>query len=1091
MGESWPVFLFHILLAILQRLPLMSSLLRKFSKRLDRANESSAPLDTDGAPPPNGVYEKKFEDFQYLRAHPLSHSEIVSCTSAALDAVKGLASGAGIDDRKLLLENAVRLMSKAKDFEASKAVQQLFITILYKDLPHPPSGYVSLPKSITVAPPPPVNYAFRSADGSNYNPLAPTIGMAGSPYARSVASTNNSPKTALPDPGLVFDTLLKRDKFEQHPGGISSLFFAFADLVIHSIFNTDRRNPRINNTSSYLDLSVLYGNSEAEVETVRYKDAEGKRDGSGRLYQDVFADQRLLIMPPASCALLVLLSRNHNFIAQRILDINENQTYKKTFEATEEGDRQRNAQDDEIFNRTRLVNCGYFMNIILGDYVGAILGLVRDQSDWRLDPLQPIREASHNFTPVGEGNVVSVEFNLLYRWHSTLSAQDTEWFENDVFKRAFPGVNPAELTTQQFKEVAHGVVKQAGSDPRKWAPSGLKRDASGRFKDGDLANVLQNATDWYAGAFKARGIPETLRVVELMAIEQSRTWGTCSDVFKVLNSNIAYSTFKEWNPDPKVHTAAAALYKDIDNLELHVGLQAEEAKKPGPGAGLCPGYTISRAILADAVCLTRGDRFMTVDLTPHNLTAWGYQDCQFDTQDGSFGGMLTKLLFRTLPDYYPKGSAYAHFPFLQPQYMQKEMIKTDPALAAKYTWDRPVPRLEAAPVYTFADVKAVLDDEKAYVPSYDRQAFEVVRPSYIKKPSVTGQFAAGKATLAKAIFDRPATETAHLFEAKTLELLKTKAFEKIGTQDRFVDVVKDVINLLPIHWLSQEVAGFPLKTEKTPKGQWYESITYDKWSDIAEYIYLDFDPVNDWRLRESSQANARECISVIDAHLDQWAGKSKYPFLRKLWEDHGKSTSVPAEFAAYLVAATVPTATLYSQVLSHVVDFYLADERKAQREEIVALSKSTDKDANAKIMRHAYEALSEFTAGVYRTATKAGSVGPVEVQGGQSIFASIIDANTDATVFQPNAHTPNFDATAKSGIVGFDDGFLTPSFFDATVPAVLGVIFGLKDLKRGPNESGKLLTFTEDFHGAKRVMYPSQRGLVTPWPESLVLEYTD
>ena len=32
-------------------------------------------------------------------------------------------------------------------------------------------------------------------------------------------------------------------------------------------------------------------------------------------------------------------------------------------------------------------------------------------------------------------------------------------------------------------------------------------------------------------------------------------------------------------------------------------MQAEEAKQPGAGAGLCPGYTISRAILADA-----GDR---------------------------------------------------------------------------------------------------------------------------------------------------------------------------------------------------------------------------------------------------------------------------------------------------------------------------------------------------------------------------------------------------------------------------------------------------------------------------------------------------
>lgn len=48
---------------------------------------------------------------------------------------------------------------------------------------------------------------------------------------------------------------------------------------------------------------------------------------------------------------------------------------------------------------------------------------------------------------------------------------------------------------------------------------------------------------------------------------------------------------------------------------LKVGLQAEETKPPIPGAGLCPGYTISRAILADAVCLSRGDRFLTVDFT--------------------------------------------------------------------------------------------------------------------------------------------------------------------------------------------------------------------------------------------------------------------------------------------------------------------------------------------------------------------------------------------------------------------------------------------------------------------------------------------
>ena len=50
-------------------------------------------------------------------------------------------------------------------------------------------------------------------------------------------------------------------------------------------------------------------------------------------------------------------------------------------------DEDRESQDDEIFAKTRLINCGWFMQVILGDYVGAILGLVRDGLSWRLDPL--------------------------------------------------------------------------------------------------------------------------------------------------------------------------------------------------------------------------------------------------------------------------------------------------------------------------------------------------------------------------------------------------------------------------------------------------------------------------------------------------------------------------------------------------------------------------------------------------------------------------------------------------------------------------------------------------------------------------------
>lgn len=42
---------------------------------------------------------------------------------------------------------------------------------------------------------------------------------------------------------------------------------------------------------------------------------------------------------------------------------------------------------------------------------------------------QTMRELNHEFSPQGDGNVVSLEFNLLYRWHATSSAADTEWLE--------------------------------------------------------------------------------------------------------------------------------------------------------------------------------------------------------------------------------------------------------------------------------------------------------------------------------------------------------------------------------------------------------------------------------------------------------------------------------------------------------------------------------------------------------------------------------------------------------------------------------------------------------------------------------------
>jgi hypothetical protein len=116
-------------------------------------------------------------------------------------------------------------------------------------VPHPPAAFLG------------PSHVFRAPDGGGNCLEDPDRGRAGTAYARSVQTKFAQPRSALPDPGLIFDTLLKRRGIEEHHGGTSAFTFAYATLVTHSIFMTDQSDWSKNNTSSYLDLSPLYGHS--------------------------------------------------------------------------------------------------------------------------------------------------------------------------------------------------------------------------------------------------------------------------------------------------------------------------------------------------------------------------------------------------------------------------------------------------------------------------------------------------------------------------------------------------------------------------------------------------------------------------------------------------------------------------------------------------------------------------------------------------------------------------------------------------------------------------------------------------------------
>ena len=131
------------------------------------------------------------------------------------------------DDNKFLLEHLVQLLSKLDD--TSKLSNQLtasFVNNLWNALPHPPLTSLG------------TKYKYREADGSYNNIRSPDIGKANTPYARA-AKPSDLQNIALPDPGMVFDSLMARgDTFEPHPNKISSMLFNLATIIIHDIFRT-------------------------------------------------------------------------------------------------------------------------------------------------------------------------------------------------------------------------------------------------------------------------------------------------------------------------------------------------------------------------------------------------------------------------------------------------------------------------------------------------------------------------------------------------------------------------------------------------------------------------------------------------------------------------------------------------------------------------------------------------------------------------------------------------------------------------------------------------------------------------------------
>ncbi|KAI0683948.1 heme peroxidase [Cytidiella melzeri] len=1018
-----------------------------------------------------------------------------------------------IDDRQGFFLEALALLCKIPP-TSSIAIQanNKVIEMLYHSLPHPPATYLA-PFQSPASPQALNGGKFRAADGGGNNVWMPDLGRSGMPYARDVESKHPLPANILPDPGLVFDTLLraKKDDWRPHPGGNSSLTFAFASLVTHSLFRTNPKNWNINDANSYLDLSPLYGINQQQQDMVR-----NKAEGRGYLWKDAFAEDRLILVPPAASALLVVFSRNHNYIADMILKINEQ---GKWSDPPPEDPAKRAAQDEEVFQTARLINCGHFMAMIFGDYVAGFLGLARDGSGWSMNPFDPIKNSDGEFLGRGEGNHVSVEFNLLYRWHAVTAQKDITWTEN-LFSEVFGTSKPFdELTMADF---GPGVMRAWGTlvdpNPRTRTFSDLKRGPDGAFSDDDIARVLQDATESPAAAYRAQGTPSVLRIVEVMSIMQARAWGVCTmNEFRAYLGLKKFEKFEDWSSNAEVAAAARQLYGHIDNLELYPGLQAEDCMELGPGSGICCGYTMTRAILGDAVALVRGDRFYTTDYTPANLTSWGFQDCARDPNNGAFGAALPKLLLRTLPRHYPADSVYALYPFFTPTVNRTNLknLKLDKL----YSFERPKAPAVSKVVDTEAGVRFVLENSDKF-------------------QAVGGALTLGRDEKARRLVEETLLTTATKFEALkdfqkwTADLINENSYEFSGIVGTRVDIIQNVINLVAVRWVSNCLTGIPLKTKANPRGTFTPQEVYERLTQLYADAYTADQPEGGWERHQTAKVVVQDLQHVIDEKVKDIPRfgslvSSHFPsYLRRvstlvsdLWSDANHNapasnkvfsalsrdrSSSMKEVSSTLLRMAIDIAMPFSKVVAQVVDFYLADARKAERAEIIELASrpSNEEEAKKVLLGYVLEAQRLYPATPYvlRKASASSSIPAgkgepdISVEAGDIVFVSLANANRDPTAFpnplviDPN-RSPSSHHLQNSGFDDNDDNALGQWMLEEIAPQVLRSIFRLKNVRRAEGVAGSLVGAAMNTHGTNTPFYLDVKGLVSPWPGSMTVVY--
>ncbi|KAF8724506.1 hypothetical protein AX14_008737 [Amanita brunnescens Koide BX004] len=654
-------------------------------------------------------------------------------------------------------------------------------------------------------------------------------------------------------PELIYEHLLKSTNLKDHPRGISGLAFAFAAILALSLHREDTPKSKLkhNKTSPYFDLSPLYGVNEMETSSIRMK------DGRGMLWPDSFTEDRLDMLPESVPALLVLWNRYHNYVAKQLLSYNEDNQWKDpdNLMLSEQCLR----QDNEIFDVARSVTCIHFMNVIREDFLKGLAGMPIAGPSAQADILYDVRGVKN----IKAGYLSSVESYLLYSFSSFAPSSPAS--------KGKERVSPSTASSFSVSQFSSPKVIQRNEDSvdpdtRRRNPVGnLSRNKRGYFEDNDLAEVLCKAIEANAGCPGGKAVPHWAREQEISKLLQARQANVCTlNGFRKHLGLEPLHSFEDWNPE--LANTAHEIYSDINKLELYPGLLCERSDNCGFGFG----YTMAWGLMADIVTRIRCDPMFTSNFKEEVLTKWGHNDCMSGVDanstvyntEGSLGGMLPKLLQRTLPHNFPYDNVYCLFPFVVPE---KSKAYVEKYKHEKYKLERPKP-VKIKILKTLDAIREILNDAKTYTSPYGQNLVDLTGGygHMLGFDDLELHDHDLMVTLFSLMPDEGAVRRiGESFAQKAEENLQLRA-KKSDNDARIasIDVVKDVIDATCIRWICETIYNFKFKNNSIlkksesdlakarEKSQEMERIERDNFASYYAYVFRNSESEFGWSVRE-------------------------------------------------------------------------------------------------------------------------------------------------------------------------------------------------------------------------------------------------